>query len=175
MSVELVVLVDGKRFESLSQFELQHSRLYIADFANVDAANVKITLEFKNKNRVYWCNFKCGDKTISLVGTNTVTFSGFTWHESDGKVNAFMIGTRCCPSCCNRIASGSDLVFCVTVHEALPRAFDCVDGVSELIGFEGKEKSDEIYHRNTSFREGERLTSLYVVFYKRGGGGGGSI
>lgn len=173
---DFALIVEGRRFPS-SLFKLKHSSVLIADFNDypefLKSINIKIEINFKQKNRVFWCNFECGKKSISLIGSDSIIFSGFTWSEDDGKVKAFKLNDRCCSSCCDRVASGNDLVLGVFIHEAVEKSSrsnvmcDCTDGGRSLIGFETEEKADEVYTRNTRYNEGTLVSSFYIIFYKK--------
>lgn len=193
---DVVLLVGGERYPLSSVFKLRYSYVLVGDFSDrqfTDPVSIKILLKFKNKNQSYWCNFECGNKSISLIGSNELTFSGFTWSETDGRVNEFTLDdSHCCQCricCCsqssNVVALGNDLVFSLSIHNAMDKRqrslYDVCDGMSfggvatdtvdgsrrTLVGFESHEKSNEVYRQNTRYREGSMLLSIYIIFYKR--------
>lgn len=179
--VHEIVLLIGDEPVSVSFFKLKHSYVLICDLTDkkfFNSESIKVIIKFKNKCQTYCCQFECGDKQLKINASNSLTFSGFSWNAEDGRVNKFNVDDRTC--CCPRtnVATGNDLILSIFIHDTIDKyrrpvcdglsSYDVVDSSRRpLFGFESKERSHEIYERNTRYAEGELLMSMYIIFYRK--------
>lgn len=129
----------------------------VSSVPNWSDKDLKVVIKFTNSNQDYWCIYEWGGATLSLVGSRTLTFSGFNYSEKNGRVRRVGLeeGDSCYPA------------FNVAVFKASTkrhrRGRDVIDGSCRLQ--EREEMSAEAYLPTADYVKGSRVAQFYILFH----------
>ena len=153
-----VIFGDDQKVPLDTIYRLKYSKVAVLNMDKVhnwQQQDVKVVLNFNRyPYQKYWCEFECGNKSLTLIGSKQIPFAGFSYCMYDGRVQRF------------RIAEGQsgDPALLVSVYSAVRRmSCDTVDGVCSIQ--EREEKSAETYGVNRDYERGDLIDHLYILFH----------